>query len=82
MLNIYETHRGDFAPASSLTPAEAVDLHQRGVLEAQDFGLLSGPAREAVRKAFERAVSGNGRCRVVYVHWGVRKPTRAYLARA
>jgi hypothetical protein len=46
--NCYETARGDLAPPHALSPTEAVELFESGVLEARDVPLLSEPARAAV----------------------------------
>jgi len=52
MVTLYETERGDFAPASALTTEEALHAHQRGWLLVTDLGKLSAEARKAVSLAF------------------------------
>lgn len=52
METLYETESGDFAPASALTPEEAVYAYQRGWLLVVDLGNLSTEARKAVSLAF------------------------------
>lgn len=47
-VTLYETARGDFAPASSLTPEEAVAAHEHGHLLARDWGSLTPIARATV----------------------------------
>jgi hypothetical protein len=51
MITLYETARGDYAPAQSLTPAEAVELRRRGWLPDREAGYLSRDARRAVALA-------------------------------
>lgn len=49
-VTLYETRRGDFAPASSLTPEEAVSAHEHGLLLARDWSALTPGARAAVEE--------------------------------
>lgn len=49
MITLYETRRGDFAPAQLLEPAEAVSAYRSGHLLAADMQRLPWGAREAVR---------------------------------
>lgn len=82
MLSLYEVG-SVFAPAQSLTPAEAVELHQRGILCAADFPDLSAQARHAVAAAFEaKLLAGKPRNGTTVVRWGVRRATRVYVGRA
>lgn len=84
MINLFETSRGDFVPASSLTAEEAVDLHRRGVLGAVDARRLSPAARIAVDVVVAGRVGSRrrrGGCGVT-IFWGVRTPTRAHQGRA
>lgn len=49
MITVYETARGDFAPAHMLTPSEAIAAYRGGWLLAADLPRLTCGAREAVR---------------------------------
>ena len=51
MITLYETARGDYAPAQSLTPAEALEARRRGWLPDSQAGYLSRDARRAVALA-------------------------------
>lgn len=52
MVTLYETERGDFAPASALTADEAVSAFRAGHLLAADVHALSAEALTAVVRAF------------------------------
>lgn len=53
MVTLYETERGDHAPASALTADEAVRAYQQGWLLATDVQALTPEALEAVVRVFE-----------------------------
>lgn len=72
MVNLYETKRGDFAPASGLTDEEAVDLYERQLLLATDIAWLRPSARLAVLRAIKGfQVESAVRSGTVIV-WGLR----------
>jgi len=73
---LYETAGGSFAHAAALTPDEAIDLHHRRVLLADDYQHLSFEAAFAVALEMEAAVRGQRRGQVVF--WGVRAPVFAH----
>lgn len=72
MVTLYETKRGDFAPASSLTDEEAVDMFERQHLLASDLAALRPSARLAVLRAIKNFEVGTAsRGSTVFV-WGLR----------
>jgi hypothetical protein len=72
MVNLYETKRGDFTPASGLTDEEAVDLFERQLLLASDVASLRPSARVAVLRAIKGfQVESAVRSGTVVV-WGLR----------
>lgn len=54
VFNLYRSSTGEHVAPESLSPAEAVSLHQSGELYAVDFGRLSAEAGEAVGKLMPR----------------------------
>lgn len=79
-LPLYETPSGAFAPASSLTTDEAVELHRKGMLQATDFEQLQPAAMVAVLHAIEERVRGTSTATVQF--WGVLRPRRVLQGRA
>lgn len=80
MIHLYETATGVFAPASSLSPEEAVALHRSGMLQATCFEQLKPAAMVAVLHAIEERVRGASTGTVQF--WGVTKPRRVLQGRA
>lgn len=80
-INLYELPTGVFCAPQSLTADEAVELHNRRILQATDYELLSFDAAFAVQLEMEAAVRGAKSTGAV-VFWGVRKPIRASQGRA
>jgi hypothetical protein len=79
-VNLYATGKGDFAPASSLTPSEAVAV--RDELSPEEIlHDLTAEAREAVLRSYAlrgyRTPQGD-----VVVVWGVAKPVIARTGNA
>jgi hypothetical protein len=87
MIRLFETARGDFAPASSLSADEAIDAYRRRWLSYADIEELSEDAAFAIyvervfqlRKALGEPPIDLGE---VIVEWGVKSKTRAQRGRA